>query len=102
MPWSKSREARRRQDRRRDARESRKLKNRQRRAAYAARNSDKVKAWRILNRAILKGTPTRKPCEVCGHPRAEAHRVNYSNPLGVRWLCIPHHRELTYPKSANR
>lgn len=37
-----------------------------------------------------------QPCEVCGLMEAEMHHHDYSNPLGVRWICRPHHLELRY------
>lgn len=49
-------------------------------------------AWRAVSRAIKSGTLTRRPCEVCGNPKSEAHHDDYSKPLAVRWLCFFHHR----------
>lgn len=35
----------------------------------------------------------RKPCEVCGAEKAEAHHEDYTKPLDVNWLCKRHHAE---------
>lgn len=34
---------------------------------------------------------TRKPCEICGAAKSEAHHGDYSKPLDVTWLCRDHH-----------
>lgn len=44
-------------------------------------------------KAIARGRLVRRPCEVCGAFPVEAHHDDYSQPLNVRWLCLPHHRE---------
>lgn len=36
----------------------------------------------------------RKPCEVCGATKVEAHHDDYEKPLEVRWLCKQHHSEV--------
>lgn len=36
----------------------------------------------------------RKPCEVCGATKVEAHHDDYTKPLDVRWLCKRHHAEV--------
>ena len=36
----------------------------------------------------------RKPCEVCGETKVEAHHDDYTKPLEVRWLCKRHHAEV--------
>lgn len=33
----------------------------------------------------------RRPCEICGNPKADAHHDDHSEPLRVRWLCRSHH-----------
>ena len=35
----------------------------------------------------------RKPCEVCGAEKVEAHHEDYYKPLDVNWLCKRHHAE---------
>ena len=42
---------------------------------------------------IKMGRLIRKPCEVCGELKVEAHHDDYSRPFDVRWLCGHHHRE---------
>jgi hypothetical protein len=49
------------------------------------------KAAYLVSRALRKGELTKKPCEVCGNPRAEAHHDDYKKPLEVIWLCVRHH-----------
>lgn len=56
-------------------------------------NREKWAARRAVASAIKGGRLVRMPCEVCGECRSEAHHVDYSRPLDVRWLCFRHHRE---------
>lgn len=44
-------------------------------------------------RALREGVLDRLPCQVCGR-RAEAHHPDYTNFLGVVWLCVDHHAQL--------
>ena len=57
------------------------------------KNPDKKRAWAMISYHLRMGNITRKPCEVCGDVKAEAHHDDYSKPLDVRWLCFTHHRE---------
>jgi ribosomal protein S27AE len=43
--------------------------------------------------AIKAGKLIRKPCEVCGEAKVEAHHDDYNKTYDVRWLCGKHHRE---------
>lgn len=65
--------------------------------AYRGRERQRNRAQHLARGkvadALRYGRLTRKPCEVCGAPRATAHHVDYSKPLDVRWLCRPHHDE---------
>jgi hypothetical protein len=61
--------------------------------AHVARYPQKRKARVIVGNAIRDGRLIRKPCEVCGLEKSEAHHADYSKPLEVRWLCLIHHRE---------
>lgn len=58
-----------------------------------ARYPEKDRARQILHYHLRSGKLTRKPCEVCGTAKAEAHHKDYSKPLDVEWLCFRHHRE---------
>lgn len=49
--------------------------------------------WKT-RRAIASGALSRGSCEVCGAEKVDAHHDDYSQPINVRWLCRPHHREL--------
>ena len=49
------------------------------------------RAHSMVKRAKAKGLVAALPCEICGHPRAEAHHDDYSRPLDLRWLCQKHH-----------
>jgi hypothetical protein len=51
------------------------------------------KAHGLVRRAIDSGRLTRMPCEKCGVNEAEAHHMDYSKPLEVKWLCKSHHVE---------
>lgn len=54
----------------------------------------KVKAHYTTTNAIRDGKLVRKPCEVCGEKKVEAHHHDYNKPLDVRWLCRAHHLEV--------
>lgn len=54
----------------------------------------KVRARKALRRAVACGRISRRPCEVCAAPDAQAHHDNYNKPLDVRWFCSAHHEEL--------
>lgn len=68
-------------------------------------NRKYIKEWRHKNgyerdkvrtkvfKAIKKGILKRQPCFICDNPLVEAHHPDYSKPLEVIWLCIPHHKE---------
>lgn len=43
--------------------------------------------------AIRSGKLIRKPCEVCGEIKVQAHHDDYNKTYDVRWLCWKHHRE---------
>lgn len=58
-----------------------------------ARHPQHFRARGAVAHALKAGRLVRKPCEVCGNPKAEAHHPDHSRPLDVQWLCVPHHRE---------
>ncbi len=60
---------------------------------WRERNPQKHWAHSALRSGMKRGLVVRKPCEVCGDPKAEAHHDDYSRPLKVRWLCRKHHKE---------
>lgn len=62
-------------------------------ARMRTRNRGKTRARQKLANAVRNGSLIRKPCEVCGNSRAQAHHTDYRKPLDVRWLCFRHHRE---------
>lgn len=53
---------------------------------------DRKRAADIAAQAVRSGKLTRHPCFVCGES-AQAHHPDYSRPLDVVWLCLPHHRQ---------
>jgi hypothetical protein len=53
-----------------------------------------VKANGLTSNALRDGRIKPEPCFVCGAEKVEAHHPDYSSPLDVVWLCIPHHRQL--------
>jgi ribosomal protein S27AE len=55
---------------------------------------EKYAAHTAVGNAVLDGRLKRQPCEVCGAEKVEAHHDDYSKPLDVRWLCFKHHREV--------
>lgn len=46
----------------------------------------------ILNHYLRDNHIDRKPCEVCGNSKTEAHHDDYDKSLEVRWLCFKCHR----------
>ena len=59
---------------------------------------EKITARSAVSSALYHGKIRRKPCEVCGILKVEAHHDDYSKPLDVKWLCNKHHKE--YEKKA--
>ncbi|OQP84201.1 hypothetical protein BTR14_20580 [Rhizobium rhizosphaerae] len=68
-------------------------------------NENPLKRWAhiAVQSAINRGLLERKPCEVCGAERTDAHHTDYHRPLSVRWLCRKHHiavhREAEQPEA---
>jgi hypothetical protein len=56
-------------------------------------SSARRRAYELVYVAVNTGELTRQPCEVCGKTYVEAHHDDYTNPLGVRWLCRSHHKQ---------
>jgi len=65
--------------------------------AYRARYPEKVKARRLLRKAILSGLVIKPAnCEKCGvTPRRlhGHHHLGHDSPLAVMWLCVRCHSE---------
>lgn len=55
------------------------------------REPGKSNARTAVARALRSGRLVRKPCEVCGAAKAEAHHDDYTRPLEIRWMCRVHH-----------
>lgn len=74
---------------------------RARERAYTRRHAatfsrDRKRAMDLTQRAIVRGDLTHQPCEVCGKDNrwdVVAHHDDYADPLNVRWLCRPHHKQ---------
>ncbi len=69
--------------------------------AWVRRNSEKRKCHETLGNAIRDGKIIRKPCEICGNTKTEAHHEDYSKPLAISWLCTKHHIELHKQRRGN-
>lgn len=69
--------------------------------ARRGRNKLKAIAWNMISNGLRDGKITRKPCQVCGNPKSEAHHHDYSKPLDVIWLCFKHHREIGHQQKVN-
>jgi hypothetical protein len=63
-------------------------------AEWRAANPERRAAHVALGNAVRRGAL--KPWPICAVPECgkppEAHHPDYSNPLSVVWLCVPHHR----------
>ena len=53
----------------------------------------KYRARTAVSNALRDGRLIKKPCEVCGDIKSQAHHDDYRSPLKVRWLCRKHHLE---------
>lgn len=60
---------------------------------WVARHPAKHRAHNLVGNAIRDGRLQRRPCEVCGSPKTDAHHDDYEKPLEVRWLCRTHHAD---------
>jgi hypothetical protein len=52
-----------------------------------------IHARDLTKHAHKIGALVRKPCEICGEPKSEAHHDDYTKPLAVRYLCRLHHAQ---------
>ena len=44
--------------------------------------------------ALKRGKLVKEPCQVCGDKVVQAHHDDHDKRLDVRWLCVPHHKEV--------
>jgi len=59
----------------------------------------KYKARQKVSNAIRDGRLIRKPCEICGDPKSQAHHDDYRKYLEVNWYCRKHHLKKEGKKS---
>ena len=81
-------------ERQREQTEKRKIWKAEYQKIYRKRYPEKAKCSRKTWYNIRAGNLIKKPCEVCGEVKVQAHHEDYSKPLKVIWLCFKHHREL--------
>jgi hypothetical protein len=62
-------------------------------AKWRAANALKIAAHSAVAEALKHGRMVRRPCEVCGEGKSQAHHDDYAKPLEVIWLCAEHHGE---------
>lgn len=63
---------------------------------YRDNNPEKYRAHMLVASAIRSGQIDKKPCEICGATKVEAHHDDYTKPLNVKWFCFRHHREVAH------
>lgn len=61
---------------------------------WEAKNYDRKNAQTAVGNAVRDGKIFKQPCHCCGADKVEAHHPDYSRPLDVVWLCVPHHAQL--------
>jgi hypothetical protein len=64
----------------------------EKRKLWYEKNKHKSSAHSAVKTALYRGDIVKKPCEVCGEDRSQAHHEDYSKKLDVVWLCAKHHR----------
>jgi hypothetical protein len=62
-------------------------------------NWEKSYVHYLVQQAIKHGKLIKKPCEVCGNVKSEAHHPNYCKSYVVVWLCRRHHAMLNRKES---
>lgn len=60
---------------------------------YRIDHKDFIRARNKIGFLVSKGILIREPCEICGEIMSEAHHVDYSDVLNIKWLCKKHHGE---------
>jgi hypothetical protein len=61
-------------------------------ARYKAQHPNRRAAHVAVGSAVKCGRLVPLPCFLCGD-KAEAHHVDYDQPLQVIWLCPAHHKQ---------
>ncbi len=56
-------------------------------------NKPYKRVWDKVQKAIKSGRLEKKPCEVCGDEKSQAHHCDYAKPLEVIWLCRSCHAD---------
>ena len=69
--------------------------------AIGQRDPVRKAAGLALRAAVAAGRVVKRPCEVCGNPKSEAHHDDYSKPLDVMWVCRKHHADIHRPSATN-
>lgn len=69
------------------------LAQRRHRRALSPEQRARANARSYLGVYLRRGKVKREPCAQCGAEPAEAHRLDYREPLRVVWLCRPHRVE---------
>ena len=77
-------------------REKNKILHTEKTREWRKRNPEKYAAHIATNNALRNNKLEKKPCEVCGDPKSQAHHQDYSKPLDVIWLCHQHHVQWHY------
>lgn len=83
-------------DRKRSKTKKRKSKALESQRRSRSKDPEKNTARHAVKKCLLLGKLIRCPCEVCGNPKSQAHHVDYSKPLEVRWFCFKHHRTFAH------
>lgn len=53
---------------------------------------EKFRTRQLTRNYIKMGKIKKKPCEICGETKVEAHHTDYSDAINVHWYCRLHHR----------
>lgn len=72
-------------------RERQRHREKQRRARLDPDKLFKDKVRQRTAAHVRQGRIKKRPCEVCGCEKVEAHHDDYENHIQVRWLCKKHH-----------
>lgn len=53
----------------------------------------KWRCYKKVQNALRNGQLIKKPCEICGELKVQAHHKDYRKYLDVKWLCFKCHRK---------